>query len=423
MPVAAVIDEKTLCLHGGLSPDLQNLDQIKNIRRPTDVPGSGLLCDLLWSGRHKDVKGWVMNRRGISCTFGADIVEEFVTKHDLDLICRSYQVPKNGYEFFADKRMVTIFSASNFRGLYNNAAGMMTINEDRSWSFLVLYPPQKIQSFPHLSALGSSSSSPPIKSFGAKKLAAAAAGGPEKGSKVANQALGRRREASLSPIGITTPRTLPHKNVIQGNSGLMSNAAPVITPRAHVKQGSSALKSVARQVEPRGQVEQGTSRPVTPPASLRQETSPVKRVPTPEKTARSVSPFGVDCERSKTPPRPQTPFPMSMEMELLEDIINRLLDARKQPGKAVQLSEGEIRHLSVVSRQIFLSQPVLLELQAPIKLCGDIHGQFPDLLRLFEFSGFPPSVQYLFMGNYVDYGKQSIETYMSASCIQDQISR
>ncbi|KAK9103755.1 hypothetical protein Sjap_021009 [Stephania japonica] len=282
MPVAAIIDEKTLCLHGGLSPDLQNLDQIKNIRRPTDVPDSGLLCDLLWAGRHIDVKGWGMNRRGVSCTFGADIVEEFVTKHDLDVICRSCQVAKNGYEIFADKRMVTIFSASNFRGMYNNAAGMMTINEDRSWSFLVLYPPQNIRSFSHGSALGSSSSSPPIKDFGAKKLAAAAAH-PEKKSEVANPAparnsvsssitrdhskvslpIGRgredvQREASPSPIGITTPRTLAHKNVIQGTSRLMSNAAPV-TPRAHVKQGISPLKGVSRPVAPRGRLEQGTS--------------------------------------------------------------------------------------------------------------------------------------------------------------------
>ncbi|KAK9103754.1 hypothetical protein Sjap_021008 [Stephania japonica] len=127
-----------------------------------------------------------MNRRGVSCTFGGDKIEEFVVKHDLDVICGSNEVLKNGYEFFANRWMVTIFSASNFRGLYDNAAGMMAINEDRSWSFLVLYLPQKIQSFSHSSALGSSSSSPPIKSFGAKKMTAAAAR-PKKELKVETQ--------------------------------------------------------------------------------------------------------------------------------------------------------------------------------------------------------------------------------------------
>ncbi|KAH7840164.1 hypothetical protein Vadar_013510 [Vaccinium darrowii] len=96
LPVAALIDEKILCMHGGLSPDLHNLDQIRNLQRPTDVPESGLLCDLLWSDPCKDVKGWGMNDRGVSYTFGADRVTDFLQKHDLDLICRAHQVVEDG---------------------------------------------------------------------------------------------------------------------------------------------------------------------------------------------------------------------------------------------------------------------------------------------------------------------------------------
>jgi serine/threonine-protein phosphatase PP1 catalytic subunit len=93
LPVAALIDDKILCMHGGLSPDLAHLDEIKNLQRPTDVPDQGLLCDLLWSDPGKDAQGWGMNDRGVSYTFGADKVSEFLQKHDLDLICRAHQVP------------------------------------------------------------------------------------------------------------------------------------------------------------------------------------------------------------------------------------------------------------------------------------------------------------------------------------------
>ena len=92
LPVAALIDDKILCMHGGLSPDLHDVDQILELQRPTDVPESGLLCDLLWSDPSKDVKGWGMNDRGVSYTFGHDKVLEFLEKNDLDLICRAHQV-------------------------------------------------------------------------------------------------------------------------------------------------------------------------------------------------------------------------------------------------------------------------------------------------------------------------------------------
>lgn len=65
--------------------------------RPTDVPDQGLLCDLLWSDPDKDVMGWGENDRGVSYTFGADVVAKFLHKHDLDLICRAHQVAIIGY--------------------------------------------------------------------------------------------------------------------------------------------------------------------------------------------------------------------------------------------------------------------------------------------------------------------------------------
>ncbi|XAR57420.1 Phosphoprotein phosphatase [Bertholletia excelsa] len=163
LPVAALIDEKILCMHGGLSPDLHDLDQIKSLQRPTDVPETGLLCDLLWSDPSKDVKGWGMNDRGVSYTFGPDKVKEFLEKHDLDLVCRAHQVVEDGYEFFADRRLVTIFSASNYCGEFDNAGAMMSVDETLMCTFQILKPAEKKPKFSFGSTTATKLATPPTK--------------------------------------------------------------------------------------------------------------------------------------------------------------------------------------------------------------------------------------------------------------------
>jgi serine/threonine-protein phosphatase PP1 catalytic subunit len=79
----------------------------------------------------------------------------------------------------------------------------------------------------------------------------------------------------------------------------------------------------------------------------------------------------------------------------VDGIIDTLLSARnKKPGTPTDLPVNDIMTLCNLTREILLSQPMLLELGAPIKICGDIHGQFNDLLRLFEYGGFPPEVRF-----------------------------
>ena len=138
LPIAAMIDDKILCMHGGLSPDLIKLEQLKKIVRPTEIPDDGLLCDLLWSDPDKNANGWGENERGVSVTFSPQIVETFLDKHDLDLICRAHQVVENGYEFFANRQLVTIFSAPNYCGEFDNAGAMMVIDENLMCSFKVI---------------------------------------------------------------------------------------------------------------------------------------------------------------------------------------------------------------------------------------------------------------------------------------------
>ncbi len=140
LPVAALIDEKILCMHGGLSPELKNMQSIENIPRPTEIPDNGLLCDLLWADPDKDATDFDENDRGVSVIFGEKVVEDFNKKNDLDLIIRAHQVVDDGYEFFAKRQLITIFSAPNYCGEFDNSAGILIIDEALTCSLKVLRP-------------------------------------------------------------------------------------------------------------------------------------------------------------------------------------------------------------------------------------------------------------------------------------------
>ena len=131
-------------MHGGLSPDLRNLNSISEITRPTDIPDSGLLCDLLWSDPDKETLEFDENDRGVSWVFGEKIVNEFNRKNDLDLIIRAHQVVDDGYEFFANRQLITIFSAPNYCGEFDNSAGIMIIDDALTCSLKVLRPVENL---------------------------------------------------------------------------------------------------------------------------------------------------------------------------------------------------------------------------------------------------------------------------------------
>jgi serine/threonine-protein phosphatase PP1 catalytic subunit len=90
-----------------------------------------------------DVKGWGESDRGVSFTFGADAVAKFLQRTDLDLVCRAHQVVEDGYEFFAQRQLVTVFSAPNYCGEFDNSGAMMSVDENLMCSFQVLKPASK----------------------------------------------------------------------------------------------------------------------------------------------------------------------------------------------------------------------------------------------------------------------------------------
>ena len=138
LPIAASIDDKIFIVHGGLSPELKTVDQIQKIMRPTDVPEEGLLCDILWSDPDENASGWGANDRGVSVTFNEKVLKNFLEKNELDLLCRAHQVVEDGYEFFGNRSLVTVFSAPNYCGEFDNSGAIMEVDEELMCSFKVM---------------------------------------------------------------------------------------------------------------------------------------------------------------------------------------------------------------------------------------------------------------------------------------------
>ncbi|KAK8195947.1 serine/threonine protein phosphatase Pzh1 [Zalaria obscura] len=141
LPIAAIVAGKIFCVHGGLSPSLSHMDDIREIRRPTDVPDYGLLNDLLWSDpADLGEADWEANERGVSYCFGKRVIGEFLAKHDFDLVCRAHMVVEDGYEFFEGRTLVTVFSAPNYCGEFDNWGAVMSVSSELLCSFELLKP-------------------------------------------------------------------------------------------------------------------------------------------------------------------------------------------------------------------------------------------------------------------------------------------
>lgn len=133
LPIAATVAGKIFCVHGGLSPSLSHMDDIRGIARPTDVPDYGLLNDLLWSDPADMEEDWEPSERGVSYCFGKKVIMNFLQKHDFDLVCRAHMVVEDGYEFYQDRILVTVFSAPNVSAPHKAACFMLMVTPLVLW--------------------------------------------------------------------------------------------------------------------------------------------------------------------------------------------------------------------------------------------------------------------------------------------------
>ncbi|WVQ76717.1 hypothetical protein IAR50_006391 [Cryptococcus sp. DSM 104548] len=134
--LAAIVDSSILCVHGGLSPDIRTLDQIRTLSRAQEVPHQGAFCDLMWSDPD-EVDSWSVSPRGAGWLFGGKVTDEFNHVNGLSLIARAHQLVQEGYKHMFNEALVTVWSAPNYCYRCGNDASIMVVDDEGKTSFRV----------------------------------------------------------------------------------------------------------------------------------------------------------------------------------------------------------------------------------------------------------------------------------------------
>ncbi|CAK68448.1 unnamed protein product (macronuclear) [Paramecium tetraurelia] len=136
LTISAVIENRVFCVHGGLSPNIVEIDDVKSLDRKQEVPHEGAMCDLLWSDP-EDINGWGVSPRGAGYIFGGDITTEFNKTNSYDFICRAHQLVLEGYKTMFDDQLVTVWSAPNYCYRVGNQASILELDDNLEKKFKI----------------------------------------------------------------------------------------------------------------------------------------------------------------------------------------------------------------------------------------------------------------------------------------------
>ena len=136
LSLSSIIEDKIFCVHGGLSPSINTLDQIRVIDRKQEVPHDGAMCDLMWSDP-EEIDGWGLSPRGAGYLFGGDVVQQFNQTNAIELIARAHQLVMEGYKHMFTDTLVTVWSAPNYCYRCGNVAAILELDEHLNKNFKI----------------------------------------------------------------------------------------------------------------------------------------------------------------------------------------------------------------------------------------------------------------------------------------------
>lgn len=137
--IGAVVEGKIFCIHGGLSPEIKTIDQVRLIDRRMEIPHEGPFCDLMWSDP-EDIETWAMSPRGAGWLFGSKVTSEFNHINDISLIARAHQLVMDGFKYwFRDQNLVTVWSAPNYCYRCGNVASILNISDKLDKTFDIFH--------------------------------------------------------------------------------------------------------------------------------------------------------------------------------------------------------------------------------------------------------------------------------------------
>lgn len=129
LTLSVVINDQIFCVHGGLSPSIHSIDQIKIIDRFREIPHEGPMADLVWSDPDPDRDEFSLSPRGAGYTFGAQVVKKFLDVNSMSHILRAHQLCQEGYQILYDDRLSTVWSAPNYCYRCGNMASVLEVSD------------------------------------------------------------------------------------------------------------------------------------------------------------------------------------------------------------------------------------------------------------------------------------------------------